>query len=80
MAYKKIGSVLKGKEGGSYIKIDEDVNLKKGTFINVSDPRTKPDTLLELGKISEEVYHKMKEKADKIPEFVLFELSIKSDE
>lgn len=73
----KIGSVLKKKDGnGFYIKIDQDVTLKAGQFVNVDDPRKLPDILLGLGKITEEVHGRMVEQAAKIPEFVKFELSV----
>lgn len=77
--YRNIGQVLKRKDGkGVYIKIGEDVTLKKGDFVNVTDPRTQPDELLALGVINEEVYAKMKERAAATPDFVKFTLSVKS--
>lgn len=78
--YRQIGSVLKGKEGkGPYIKITEDITLKKGTFLNLSDPRKKPAELLALGVITEEVAAKMQEKADATPEWVKFDITVKND-
>ena len=75
--YQRVGQILKGKDGApNYIKMDQDV--KAGTFINIEDPRTLPDTLLAAGKIKQEVYEKMK--ARNIPDFVVRELTAKVSE
>ena len=38
--WNKVGAVLKGKDGKSkYIKIDQDVSLKKGQTLQLFDPR-----------------------------------------
>jgi len=77
---RNIGQVLKKKDGqGVYIKISEDVTLKKGDFVNVDDPRKLPDILLGLGAINEELHAKMTEQAAKIPDFVKFTLSVKNN-
>lgn len=73
-----IGSVLKGKDGKStYIKINEDVTLKKGQFVNLVDPRKQHEVLLGLGLISEDQAAKMAERAAQTPEWVKFNLTIK---
>ena len=59
----KIGSILKNKKGtGNYLKVADDVSLKKGQILNVQNPRKRPG-------ISE---------ADlqKIPDFVVAEVFI----
>lgn len=80
--YVKIGSVLKSKDfaqtKNTYIKIDKDIQLKAGQFINVDDPRKKPERL--AGKVSDEVMAKIEEAASRVPQFVLFELTVKMDE
>lgn len=77
-----VGQILKGKEGqGDYIKVDADVVLKKGEFLELesaSTIRKKADSLLEAGKIDEEFAEKLREQADKMPSFVRFRI-IKKD-
>ena len=53
------------------------VATQKDGFIELSDPRTKPDQLLEIGVISEEQAEKMKDSASRMPEKVKYELLIK---
>lgn len=75
-----IGSVLKRKEeqgGGTYIKIKTNITLKEGEFVNVDDPRTLPDRLLEAGVISDERHAEMKERAEKTPDFVVADLTVR---
>lgn len=77
--YQRVGQILKGKDGKpNYIKMDKDIAA--GTFINIEDPRTLPDTLLAEGKIGKEVHAKMKERADNLPDFVVRELTAKVSE
>lgn len=80
--YKTIGSVMKSKDFAttkeSYIKIREDITLKAGSFISLVNPRTLANKL--AGKVSEEVLEKIKERGEKTPDFVLFELQVKNDQ
>ena len=80
--YVKIGAVLKKKDFAqskqTYIKIDKDVTLKAGSYVNVDDPRTKADRM--EGKVSEDLLAKIREQSERIPDYVLFELTVKQDE
>lgn len=80
--YRTIGSVMKSKDYDTtketYIKLKEDVSLKAGSFINLVNPRKLADKL--AGKVSDEVLEKIRERGEKTPSFVLFELQVKSEE
>lgn len=80
--YKTIGTVLKSKDFATsketYIKLKEDVSLKAGSFINIVNPRTLADKL--AGKVSDDVLEKIRERGEKTPDFVLFELQVKNEE
>lgn len=82
MARKTIGSVLEGvsKFNGKkefYVKINEDVVLRKGQSIQL---RSKQDQIegaqaaMEAGKLSPEIVAKIIERLDKYPEYVKFDL------
>lgn len=82
MAYKTIGSVLKSKNAGEpdYIKINEDVVLKKGECLSLSNVASKIKFIqkgLEEGRISSEEAEKRIAQAEKQPDFVRFEISKK---
>lgn len=81
--YRTIGSVCKRKDGnGTHIKISEDVTLKKGEYINLESKvkqLEKLDKAQGEGKISEENAEKARERINKIPDFVMFELIRKTD-
>lgn len=51
--WTKVGSVMKKKDGtGTYIKVANDVVLKKDTYLNIQDPRKRPGiTPEQLAKI-----------------------------
>jgi hypothetical protein len=56
----RVGTVCKKKSGtGTYFKIDNDVTLKKGQYLNIQDPRAR------RGITQEDM--------DKIPDFVVRE-------
>lgn len=80
--YLTIGKVLKSKSFAeskeTYIKIEKDVTLKAGQYVNVVDPRKLAERL--ENKVSDAVLAKIKERGEKTPDFVLFELQIKNDE
>ncbi len=69
-----VGSLLKGKDGKSdYIKIDADIVLKQGEFLEFETTKSmmaKADELESKGKISPETAEKIREQANKIPSFV----------
>lgn len=54
------------------------VEIPKGSYINVDDPRTLPDKLLEIGAIGEELAEKMRVKAAATPDFVKYNLSFRA--
>lgn len=61
--WTKVGTIYKGKEGKSpYMKIENDVALKKGQFVSVLNPRNRK------GITDEELA--------KIPDFVMAEVLI----
>lgn len=75
--YIRIGQVLKGKDdpGSSYIKMDQDVTLKKGDTLSLESKKQQLDGLAkaeESGKISSENAAKARESIEKIPDFVRF--------
>jgi len=80
--YKTIGSVMKSKDFAetkeTYIKISEDVTFKAGSFISIVNPRTLANKL--AGKVSDEVLEKIRERGEKTPDFVLFQLQIKNEQ
>ena len=73
-----VGQILKGKDGKSdYIKVDADITLTKGEFLeleNASTIRRRAEELLEQGKIDEKFADVLRESADKIPSFVRFRI------
>lgn len=83
MAYKTIGSVLKSKNPGEtdYIKITEDVTLRKGEFLSLSNTASKIAFIekgVQEGKISPEEAEKRIAQAEKTPAFVRFEITQKT--
>lgn len=67
-----VGTVLRKKDGGgSYIRIKENVSLKKDTILQVQDPREKLDRLAEAGHMSPD---EAEERKARIPDFVLFDI------
>lgn len=78
--YLNVGSVVKGKDGKpDYIKINVDVALKKGEFVNLESAagmKKRADELEADGKMTPEAASKMRERADKIPSFVRFNLTV----
>lgn len=79
MAYsrKRIGQILKSKNPGEidYIKIDEDITLKKGDFLSLENKASQLASIqkgIESGKLSEDLAAKLTEQAEKIPDFVRF--------
>lgn len=75
----QVGTVMKGKEGkGDYIKVEEDITLKKGEFLNLESKASQIASLtkaIEEGKLSQEVGEKMLANAEKIPDFVRFRIT-----
>jgi hypothetical protein len=77
---KTIGSVIKGQNGKpDYIKISNDVVLSKGQYVNLESKAGKIKGIKEAvdaGKLSPDTGAKMLESAEKIPEFVRFEMYV----
>lgn len=71
MSWKKVGSLRKNSKGNFYIKLDEDVTLKKDDVVSVQDPRKKLKESVAAGRLSQE---KADEIATKIPEYIRYEL------
>ena len=75
----KVGSVLKSKEAGQmdYIKIDADVILKKGDLLSLESKKSKIEGLkkaIESGKLTGEYADKLMAEAERIPDFVRFQI------
>lgn len=70
-AWKKLGSVRKGKNGGNYIKLDGPVTLGPDDVIQLQDPRKKLTESAAAGRITEE---QAAEWAAKIPDYIRYEL------
>lgn len=74
----KVGSVLKAKDGSTYIKIYKDHTLKDGQTLSVESKKKQLDSLqsaLEKNIISEENAEKARERIEKIPEYVISEIT-----
>ena len=74
-----IGDVLADKEdkSKSYIKINNDVTLKAGDYLNLESKKDQLDGItkaFEMGKVSEEVFESAKNRIEKIPDFVRFSI------
>jgi len=88
MARKNIGSVLKTQderlrytdEKGNkikefYIKINEDIVLKKGDIINLENKALKLASLeANKAKLTEDIYEKALERINNMKDFVAFDL------
>lgn len=74
--WKKLGSLRKSQKGGLYIKLDEDISLKKGQSVQLKDPRKSLDQAVEAGRMSSEKAEEMKAK---IPEYIRYDLILAPD-
>ena len=79
-----VGSVVKSKDAGGadYIKIATDITLKKGDILRLesrSQQLERIDALEQSGKFDAEFAGKLRERAEKIPDFVRFEIIQLSD-
>lgn len=76
--YVKLGAILEKKDGGFYLAFPKDeeieisVNGEVAKYINIEDPTAKFERFVESGKMTEE---EAQESVDKIPEFVIFEVT-----
>lgn len=74
-----IGSVVKSKEANKpdYIKIREKVTLEEGQCLSLESQKFQLErlqTALSAGKISEEMADKVKERLEKMPNWVRFDI------
>lgn len=75
-----VGSVLKPKDGnagGDYIKFSKDVVFKAGTTLKLESKKQQLENLqaaVAAGKLSAENGEAAKDRLDKIPDFVRFEI------
>lgn len=74
--WKKVGSLRKSQKGDNYIKIDDDVTLKKGAALQLKDPRKSLDQAVENGRMSAE---NAAERKAKIPDYIRYELILPPD-
>lgn len=74
--YTEFAQVRQGQDGGTYIKIIEDVTLKAGTTVYKDTPQDKVRKLVELGFIDEAT---AEERIAKIPDYILQVLTVKND-
>ena len=75
----KIGSILKSKDTTQpdYIKIDQDITLKKGESLSLESKKSKLASLeknVENGKLSGDLADKIRDQIEKMPDFVRFEI------
>lgn len=74
-----VGSIVKNKDSSKpdYIKMDKDVVLKKGQYLNLESKKFQIEKLEaagQAGKLSEDLVEKMKANLEKIPDFVRFQI------
>lgn len=62
-----VGSLSKKKSGGLYIKVENDVTLKKGQYLQLRDAKQGLEWAVETGKITQE-------KADEIAQFKKYDV------
>lgn len=81
MSYKRteIGSILKSKDPSQpdYIKINEDITLKKGDTLSLESKKSKLASLeknVENGKLSGDLADKIRGDIEKMPDFVRFQI------
>lgn len=76
-SYVEFAQVRQGQDGGTYIKVLEEVTLKPGSVIYKDTPQAKVEKLLELGYIDEA---KFEERIAKIPDYILQVLTVKVED
>lgn len=74
-----IGSVVKSKETGKsdYIKINQDITLKKGQTLSLQSAKSQLESLqaaVKAGKLQADYAEELIAKVERIPEFVRFEI------
>lgn len=74
--WTKLGTLRKSQKGSLYIKLDADVNLKKGQAITLKDPRKSLDAAVEAGRMAADKAEGIKAK---IPDYIKYELLLGPD-
>lgn len=74
-----VGSVCKSKDTGKpdYIKVRDDMSLRKGQILRLESKKYQLDSLqnaVSAGKLSSELGEKIRERIEKIPDWVRFEI------
>jgi hypothetical protein len=74
-----VGSVCKSKDSGKpdYIKVRDDLSLRKGQILRLESKKYQLDSLqnaVTAGKLSSELGEKIRERIEKIPDWVRFEI------
>lgn len=74
-----VGSVCKSKDSGKpdYIKVRDDMSLRKGQILRLESKKYQLDSLqnaVTAGKLSSELGEKIRERIEKIPDWVRFEI------
>lgn len=78
--YKQIGAIFKSKEAGKpdYVKIgDKDVLLKAGSYLNLESKASRIagiEAAVAAKKMSTETAESLKASANKMPDFIRFNL------
>lgn len=75
--WPEVGSLLKSKAGGLYIKFKEDVTIKAGSTLMLQNPRTRLDEAVAAGRMDAE---KAEEIKAKIPEYVKYNVILPPDD
>lgn len=65
--WNKVGSIRKSKKGSLYFMFDADVTVKKGSVLQIQNPRDGVAKRLAEGKMTEEEANK---RLASIPEFI----------
>lgn len=74
-----VGSVCKSKDSGKpdYIKVRDDLSLRKGQILRLESKKYQLESLqgaVSAGKLSSELGEKIRERIEKIPDWVRFEI------
>jgi hypothetical protein len=77
MKWTKVGTIRKSQKKSLYLKLDEDLSLKKGAVLQLQDPRVSLDRMVQAGKLTED---KAKERLAKIPDYIRQEVYLISEE
>lgn len=72
----RIGQILNSKAGTPYIKLDNDVTLKKGDVLFLNKPADEIQNAVERGKLTQE---QADAKIAKVPDFVRYNINQKVD-